>query len=133
MKRASLSILELSLMLLVFAIAAVVCLRAYALADRLSREAEELDRAVLWAQTVAEEWKACDGNMDKGDLPCSKPGENTLRLPLDKAWEPAGEAAAYEVVLEAENGLLPTARVTVREAESGREIYGLTVACQEAA
>lgn len=132
MKRASLSILELSLMLLVFAIAAVVCLRAYALADRLSREAEELDRAVLWAQTIAEEWKACDGNMDKGDLPCSKTGENTLRLPLDKAWAPAGEAA-YEVVLEEENGLLPTARITVREAESGREIYGLTVARQEAA
>lgn len=133
MKRASLSILELSLMLLVFAIAAVVCLRAYALADRLSCEAEELDCAVLWAQTIAEEWKACNGGMDKVDLLCSKTGENTLCLPLDEAWGPAGEAAAYEVVLEAENGLVPTARVTVREAESGREIYGLTVACQEAA
>lgn len=132
MKRASLSILELSLMLLVFAVAAVVCLRAFALADRLSREAEELDRAVLWAQTVAEEWKACDGNMDKGDLLCSKTGENTLSLPLDEAWEPADEAV-YEVVLEEENGLVAAARVTVREAASGREIYGLTVACQEAA
>ena len=121
MKRASLSILELTLMLLVFAVA-----------DRLSREAEELDHAVLWAQTVAEEWKACDGNMDKGDLLCRETEENTLCFPLDEAWEPADEAV-YEVVLEEENSLVATARITVREAASGREIYGLTVACQEAA
>lgn len=62
--RASLVLMEQLMMILVFALAAALCLRIFAAADRTSREMELRDRAVVMAQNGAETVKAC-----KGDLP----------------------------------------------------------------
>ena len=55
--RASLSLLEQVLMLLVFAVAAVVCLQAFAWSGQTSRSMERQDQALILAQNAAETLK----------------------------------------------------------------------------
>ena len=52
--KAPLLLMEQMIMLLVFALAAALCLQAFALSDGLSRRSEARDRAVTLAQTAAE-------------------------------------------------------------------------------
>ena len=130
----TLSLMELTLMLLLFAATAAMCLRAFALSDRLSRQAEQRDRAVLWAQTMAETWKALDGELENGKASDQNGGWTVC---LDENWvlTENADAAVYRAELREEpgGGLLRRARVTVRERESGRCIYELETACQGAA
>ena len=134
----TLSLMELTLMLLLFALAAAVCLQAFALSDRLSRQAEQRDRAVLWAQTMAETWKAANGNMDKVEALYreNEVGDGWSAC-LDGDWnrtEDAGSAVyAAELREEPGDGLLRRARITVRELAGSRCIYELEAACQETA
>ena len=60
--RAPLVMMEQLVMVLVFALAAAVCVRIFALSDRLSLENETRDRAVTAVQNAAETLKACRGN-----------------------------------------------------------------------
>ena len=136
--RTTLSLMELTLMLLLFAVTAAVCLRAFALSDRLSRQAEQRDRAVLWAQTMAETWKALDGNLEQAETLYGKTdgaGSWTLCLDGDWTWTEEAGSAVYAAELREEpgEGLLQKARITVRALEDGRCIYQLEAACQEAA
>lgn len=55
--RASLSLLEQVLMLLVFAVAAVVCLQAFVWSGQTSKAMEQQDRAMILAQNAAETLK----------------------------------------------------------------------------
>ena len=64
--RAFLSILEQILMILIFALAASLCLRGFFLANTVSKDREVLDLAVFSAQNTAETLKST-----KGDLICS--------------------------------------------------------------
>ncbi len=63
--KASLTLIELLIMLLVFAFAAALCLQAFARADRISGESARLDSAVTLAQSAAEALKANSGNFEK--------------------------------------------------------------------
>lgn len=56
--RASLSLMELIIMVLVFSLAAAVCLRLFVAAGALSEETARQDRAVILAQNAAEALKA---------------------------------------------------------------------------
>lgn len=136
--RTTLSLMELTLMLLLFAMTAAVCLRAFALSDRLSRQAEQRDRAVLWAQTMAETWKAMGGDLEQVGVLYGKndgAGGWTVCLDGDWVWTEDAGSAVYRAELreEPEDGLLQKAWITVRELEGGRCIYELEAACQEAA
>ena len=135
--RTTLSLMELTLMLLLFAVAAAVCLRAFALSDRLSRQAEQRDRAVLWAQTMAETWKAMDGDLAQAETLYGESSGDGWTVCLDSGWTWTEDAASavYRAELreEPEDGLLQKARITVRELEGDRCIYELEAACQEAA
>lgn len=57
--RASFVLMEQLIMILVVALAAVVCLRAFVWSDRTSRELEQRDKAVLLCQNAAETIKSC--------------------------------------------------------------------------
>lgn len=136
--KTTLSLMELTLMLLLFAVTASVCLRAFALSDRLSWQAEQRDRAVLWAQTMAENWKAWDGKTEQVETLYRKndAGDGWTAC-LDGDWmltEDAG-SAVYQAELREEpgGGLLRKARITVRELNGGRCIFALETARQEAA
>ena len=59
MKRSAFPVLmEILVMVLTFSVAAAVCLGLFVAADRISRESEQLDRAVLAAQNAAQMLKA---------------------------------------------------------------------------
>ena len=60
--KSPLVIMELCLMLLVFALAAALCLGGFALAEDISAESEARDRAVSLAQSCAEALKAGSGD-----------------------------------------------------------------------
>jgi len=57
--KTSLTLIEMLIMLLVFALAAALCLQAFAAADQTSKRAAALDRAVIEAQNAAETLKSC--------------------------------------------------------------------------
>ncbi len=53
-QKTSLVLMEQMVMLLVFALAAAVCLQAFVTADRLSRQSEARDQAIVLVQSAAE-------------------------------------------------------------------------------
>ena len=55
--------MELLVMVLVFALAAALCLNCFVYADRLSRETAARDQAAFLAQNTAETLKSCRGNL----------------------------------------------------------------------
>lgn len=73
--RASLVLMEQLLMVLVFALAAAVCLRAFAKADEISTQTARRDEAVVIAQNAAELLKS---GADPQMLPENK--EYTLEI-----------------------------------------------------
>ena len=58
-------LMELIIMLLVFAVSAVVCLRVFAGAKQISEDSARLDAAVIQAQTAAEYWKTNHGDLEE--------------------------------------------------------------------
>ncbi|MEI3141197.1 MAG: hypothetical protein V8S34_06355 [Lawsonibacter sp.] len=77
--RAPLALMEQTVMVLVFALAAALCLRAFALADGISRQVEATDRAVLWAESAADT--------------CERPGTATWPGPR-RSWAASWTASA---------------------------------------
>lgn len=61
--KAPLSLMELGIMVLVFAVTAALCLKAFALADTRSRSLLQQEEALLLAQSAAETVKHCDGDL----------------------------------------------------------------------
>ena len=60
--KAPLALMEQLVMVLVFALAAALCVQALVLADNRSREMEHRDRALLEAQNAVETLKSCGGD-----------------------------------------------------------------------
>ncbi len=60
--KAPLAVIEILFMLLVFAVAAAICLKTFAVADRISEESRRLDFAVTEVQNAAEVMKGCSGD-----------------------------------------------------------------------
>lgn len=136
--RAPLTLMEQIVMLLVFSLAAAVCVRAFVLADGVSRENAARDQAALKAESVAEVYKACRGD---GALAAKKLGGTVERgawvTLWSAAWEPARgkKDAAYRVCVSPETGgspLLGRAAVTVAAQGGGSALFALEIAWQEA-
>ena len=60
--KAPLALIEQAIMLLVFALAAALCLKAFVWADQQSEHVYAQDAALLQAQNAAETLKACNGD-----------------------------------------------------------------------
>lgn len=63
--RTSLVLMEQLVMVLVFALAAALCLGVFVKADQISQETARRDEAVLLAQNGAEVLKSCAGDMEE--------------------------------------------------------------------
>ena len=61
--KAPLALIELAVMLVVFALAAVLCMQAFVRADSESKEIAARDQALVQAQTAAEVLKSRGGDM----------------------------------------------------------------------
>lgn len=64
-RKAPLALMEQLVMVLVFALAAAVCIQAFVLAGRNSSRCAIRDRAVISAQSMAEVYKSCRGDEDQ--------------------------------------------------------------------
>lgn len=94
--RAPLALMEQTVMVLIFALAAALCLRAFALADGISRQVEATDRAVLWAESAADTLKAREGDLSRAaaELGGRVGTGQRWTILLDENWqETAGEPA----------------------------------------
>ena len=132
--RAFLSILEQLCMILIFAVAAAICLRAFSLANSISRDREVLDQAVIAAQNTAEVLKSNKGDFVASAAKLSGSNENaSLVIRYGEDGLPTSDEANVHFKLIADmhtspHPLTECARIQVIQNDS--VIYELTVAWQ---
>lgn len=85
--RAPLALMEQAVMVLVFALAAALCVQAFALAGTMSRKNETRDRALQQAQNAVETLKSTHGDYQSAAdvLDGNWDGETLAELPA--AWQ----------------------------------------------
>ena len=131
--KSTLVLMEQAVMLLVFAVAAVVCLRCFVWADTRSRQEAALDMALQQAQNAAELTQHWEGDLAQtaawmgGSL---EDGNWVLRF--DEAWQQDAQGSYLLQVALCDSGhpLLGKASVSVTDA-SGGEMAFLTVCWQK--
>ncbi|RKI63982.1 hypothetical protein D7V91_16925 [bacterium 1xD42-67] len=134
--KAPLILMEQMVMLLVFALAAALCLQAFVKSDTLSARSEARDRAVTLCQSAAEIIRSNGSNFNTSaeQLGLEFGQGSTMFRYYDESWEPVpGLEGAYCLSV---SGLYDTppglgkASVSVSEAE-GDTLFELEVAWQE--
>ena len=116
------------------ALAAALCVQAFALSSQVSRRSEAQDHGLLEAQNMAETLKSLHGDYAQAAQAYGGTWENTTwTLWLDETWQPcAADDAAYWVqAVPEESGdpLLGTAVITAANA-AGETLATLPVAWQ---
>ncbi len=134
---APLALMEQIVMVLVFALAAAVCLQAFVYSDNLSKEGELRDLAVTRSGQVAEHVKAAHGDFDKagqslaeraGDLPEGEKPRIQREDGVFSVSYPDGMTAAMTV--EASDEYMEKAVIRVTGSD-GKELYAIPVAWQK--
>lgn len=124
-RKATLTLMELLVMILVFALCASLCLGVFVKADSLSRETGLKDRAVVLAQTGAETVKGCGGDLEEAaELLSAECSGKTLSLHQED----------LTLKITALPGKIPglgEAEVAVYAAGTEEALFTLTVAWQE--
>ena len=128
-------LLELLVMVLVFALAAALCLQVFAHSDRISQETETRTQSVQAAQRGAEILQSSGGSMDyaletAAEQLGGQVSQGVWTLTYDEAWQP-GEEGPYR--LEAQGVPAPVEglwQAEVRILEGETLLFQLTVAWQ---
>lgn len=132
--KSTLVLIEHIVMLLVFVLAATVCVRMFVLSEKLSRKYEATDRAVLTAQNTAELLKYGGIQVLSEKEGILRTGENTWSVFYDKNWEATNrESAAFTLTIESlaeTEKFLFRGEITVLT-EEGEELFRLPVAGQK--
>lgn len=133
--KAPLVLIEQIIMLLVFSIAAAICVRAFVYADQLSLEKELRDQAIIKAQTVAETYKYYSGNAENALNDIGGIIENNKWITYwDGRWNICDDSQSqYKIVVTNEKNNvkgLGTAELKVFSID-GKQIIILPVAWQE--
>lgn len=116
--RSSLALTELCVLLLIFSMAAALCLKAFVWSAERVRENRQLTAAALLAQNEAERLKSC------------RSAASDVRY-FDENGNPTASGGCYRLTVAPESGrLLGGAEITVADAQ-GRELCRLTVLWQE--
>ena len=126
-----LALMEQVIMVLVFALSAALCLRAFVYSDTVSRACEERDRAVMAAQTAAEALKLCRGDFAEAERMAESALENVDIVLADSGYDNERTGLVI-LVTPAESGTegLGCAGLSVLDPE-GETILTLTIAWQE--
>lgn len=140
--KAPLALIEQVIMILVFALAAVLCLRAFVWSDAQSALQADRDRAVVVAQRAAENLKAAGGDMAHAQAEAARRMGGVVEQGVwyvlyDQNWTAVGgyHEAAYAVYAQGVpievNGLWK-AEVWVASCDGdGAPLFSLDVAWQE--
>lgn len=119
-------LMEILVAVLVFALAAALCLKAFVLTDDLSELGETRDRAVLAAQSAAEVVKSCRGDWEQAaELLGGVWDGSILAVHTDNTF------SLFVTPVESETPLLGTALVEAYSNGDDARLFELTVAWQE--
>ncbi len=134
--KTALLLMEQLVMLLIFALAATVCLQAFVYAHRLSLDVEARDRAAELAQSVAETLRHTGGDFPGAArmLDAQQFDADSLRLELDADWAPAEDTARYVLGAGRQASDLPglgRGQVWLRSEAEDRELLRLDITWQE--
>lgn len=138
--KAPLVLMEQMVMLLVFALAAALCLQAFAKSDGLSRESEARDRAAAACQNAAEAVRWAGGDLERAaerlGVPYGAcPEEPGLCVHYSGDWtlSDTRDYAYCLTVRPVDSGVagLGKVAVAVTEAETLEELFALEIAWQE--
>lgn len=130
--KTSLTLLEQIVMLLVFALAASLCLKAFLWADQTSARSAAKDQAVILAQSAAERLKHARGDVSQAAEGGFWEGQTWL-VGYDEQWNTTHQEAVYYLSLEPRQTDVPyleTANVRVTDAR-GEVLFAIPVAWQE--
>jgi len=131
--KAPLALIEQAIMLLVFALAAVLCLRAFVWADKQSEGNSARDHAVVYAQTGAETLKYYRGNYEAAAQEIGGDWDGiSWEIGYDGQWNQTTDNERYLLrVVPEQNGrkYLESARVEVWMNDA--ELVQLPVSWQE--
>ncbi len=132
-----LALIEMSVMVLIFALAAAVCIRTFVRADRISNDCADRDRAVAAVENAAETVKYCRGDLEQASLILegSTDGKEIF-VEYGPDWAAVPENGQFRLVVTETEGsgeLLGTAGVRVVRTEDGTELFALKTAWQKAA
>lgn len=126
-------LMEQMVMLLVFALAAALCLQAFVKSDRMSGRSYDRDRAVTLVQEAAEAVRHCGGTEGAAKLLGASCSGGYFSLAYDGDWNPGGES----YILKAEeipSGVpgLGMAEVAMADGKDAEDVlFAVTVAWQE--
>lgn len=140
--KTSLLLMEQLVTLMVFALAAAICLRAFVTADSRSRAMEDREKAAVLCQNAAETLRGNGGDFfaAAGTLNTTNWSEDGFMAFYDEDWQPidssSPNAYPWDYVLRADRAEtdvpgLGKAEVWARDAQSGDELFRLEVAWQE--
>lgn len=101
--KASLVLLEQLWMILIFAIAAAICLLVFVKADAISRQTAKKDQAVILAQRSAEAMKAARGDWETVSELLT--GADGLYLKITQEDSPSPTLAKAKICVYDENGM----------------------------
>ena len=134
--KAPLALMEQLVMVLVFALAAALCVQAFALSGRLSQQDERRDHALLAAQNAAETLKSTHGDYARAAQEFGGAWDGAQWVcALDETGAPTGGAqSAYLLLVVPEDSgsaFLGRAAITVCDADGGT-LAALPIAWQTA-
>lgn len=128
-------LMEQMVMVLVFALAAALCLQAFVKSDSISKKSEQRDRALVCAQNAMEVVRDCRGDMYAAAelLGAQYPGEDKLMIDYDSDWRISDGHMRYTlgaVTLASGVDGLGMAEVWVRDELEDRELVRMDIAWQ---
>ena len=130
--RSFLNLIEQQLMILVFAVAAAICIKTFVYSDMISRDTETRDRAVEAAQNVAECIKNSSGDiaLAASVLGGTEDGDDWVIM-FDENWQEVTSDGEYTVRVSAEKrtGLYTAGRITVTDGDD--TVFSMPVSWQE--
>ena len=145
--KAPLAVMEQMVMLLVFALAAALCLQAFVKSDELSKRSEARDQAAVLCQNTAEVLRSTKGDFSQVQRQLRQEGsaaavstEDALLVTYDEDWnEPSahGKSTCYELRAErVDSGVagLGKAEVYVKDMtieSADDDLFRIEVAWQE--
>ena len=134
--KAPLALMEQVVMVLVFALAAAVCLRIFAFSYQMSERNKDIDHAVLLAQNTAESIKAYGGVEEAAGATGGEIRQTMWSAYYDAELKPVPdrELACYEVhTLPVNSGVegLSRAVIDVLRRDGNEPLFSITVAWQE--
>jgi hypothetical protein len=128
-------LMELLLGIMIFAIAAAICMQVFVTAHRIADDSNNLNRAVVAAQNGAECFKATNGDLAETAelLGGASVDGDTLSMRFDYEWKPYGESGfgfLLKIVRVSNQDGLVEGALSVSDA-SGNPIFEIPVAVAE--